>query len=234
LLKVTDLHKSFPDPLGGEIHVLRGASFETCPGEMIAVRGASGAGKSTLLHLIGGIETVDHGTILLDDFDVAGADVTALERYRAQRIGFVFQFHHLLPDLTAMENVAMPLLINRESRAQSLSIARNVLGQFGLGDRASHAVGSLSGGEQQRTAIARALVMEPRLVLADEPTGNLDSLIGEEIENTLRQYCRRKRAIVLLATHNAALAAGCDRQLLLRKGVLEEQSACELKSVYPS
>jgi ABC-type lipoprotein export system ATPase subunit len=198
--------------------VLNGLCLDAEAGEMLAVVGPSGAGKSTLLHLIGGLERADAGTITLDDFEVTVATEPALADYRATQLGFAFQFHHLLPDLTAEENVAMPLFINRRSGESSLEEARRLLHEVGLSAQARQLIGSLSGGEQQRVAIARAMVTKPRLLLADEPTGNLDASIGLEIEGILLRYCREYSAIVLVATHNEGLAAKCDRRVELSSG----------------
>src|SRR5215212_1099477 len=164
MISVVDLRKSFIAPNGERIEVLRGVTFTANAGESIAITGASGSGKSTLLHLLGGLETPDHGNIALDG-------------HRSQ-IGFVFQFHYLLPDLSALENVALPLLIRRSSGAYRQ--ATDLLQETGLADRLDHPVSHLSGGEQQRVAVARALITKPQLVLADEPTGNLDPSVGEE------------------------------------------------------
>jgi lipoprotein-releasing system ATP-binding protein len=200
--------------------VLRGVSFEAAAGEMLAVTGASGAGKSTLLHLLGGLEEADAGQIKLGDVELTGASRSSLSRLRNERIGFVFQFHHLLPDLTATENVLLPLLINRAKRQESNARAVAMLLSLGLGERLDHKVGALSGGEQQRVALARALIREPRLVLADEPTGNLDAANGEEIAARLASFCKEQGATVIIATHNERIAKFCDRTLVLREGKL--------------
>jgi lipoprotein-releasing system ATP-binding protein len=189
---------------------------------MLALMGASGAGKSTLLHLLGGIEAADEGQIKLGEFEMTSASRAALARLRNERIGFVFQFHHLLPDLTATENVALPLLINREKRGESMSRAEAMLRSVSLGERLDYKVGLLSGGEQQRVALARALIREPRLVLADEPTGNLDAATGEEIIARLASFCKEHGAAVIIATHNERVAKICDRTLVLRDGKIEE------------
>ena len=201
-LCVTDLRKSFSSPTGETIEVLRGVSFATMPGNTIAITGQSGAGKSTLLHLIGGLETPDHGSVRLDRFDIERAEPAALARFRNAQLGLIFQFHHLLPDLTAAENIAMPLLIARESHSGALHEALQALDQMGLRDRASHPVGHLSGGEQQRVAACRALIRQPSLVLADEPTGNLDASYAVELGKILLAYARRRSAVVIIATHN--------------------------------
>jgi len=200
------------------IEVLRGVSFEAAAGEALAVVGASGAGKSTLLHTLGGLEAIDAGRARLGEFEISGAGLARLSRFRNEEVGFVFQFHHLLPDLTAVENVALPLAIGRAGWRESLRRAAQALESVGLAGRASHPVGQLSGGEQQRVAVARALVRAPRLVLADEPTGNLDAATGDEVGRLLRGYARERAAVVVLATHNRQLAASCDRTLTLEGG----------------
>jgi lipoprotein-releasing system ATP-binding protein len=203
------------------MEVLRGAAFSACAGEAVAIMGSSGAGKSTLLHLLGGLEVADHGTILAGEFAIDRAGPSTLAHFRNQRVGFVFQFHHLLPDLTAAENVSMPLLIQRIHRREAILRARQMLAEAGLDSRvAASLVGHLSGGEQQRVAVCRALIIRPALVLADEPTGNLDTAIGDEIARSLVSYARETQAIVIIATHNPRLAEICDRILVLREGRL--------------
>jgi lipoprotein-releasing system ATP-binding protein len=221
-LRVEDLRKSFREPAGGVLEVLRGVSFELRAGEMAAVVGASGAGKTTLLHVLGGLEAADAGGARLGRFRITRASPAELARWRGREVGFVFQFHHLLADLSAEENVALPLLVARAGRRGALVSAREMLEKVGLGARLRHAAGELSGGEQQRVAVARALVTRPRLVLADEPTGNLDARTGSEVGALLLSLCREARACVLVATHNERLARLCDRVLLLREGRLEE------------
>ncbi len=202
-LAVVDLRKSFDAPGGERIEVLRGVTLTVKPGECVAITGASGSGKSTLLHLIGGLEEADHGT---------------LTAFRREQIGFVFQFHYLLPDLTARENVALPLMIKRSTDA--FNRAARLLEQNGLGDRLDHAVSHLSGGEQQRVALARALITEPELILADEPTGNLDLSISEQIGRSLLAYVRKHSRMALIATHSPSLAQLCDYSLVLEHGRL--------------
>ena len=221
-LKVEDLRKSFRSPAGLELEVLRGVSFAAGAGEMTAVLGESGSGKTTLLHLLGGLEAADAGSARLGRFEITRATHAELARWRGREVGFVFQAHHLLGDLSAEENVALPLLVARASMRDAIARAREMLARVGLGGRASHASGELSGGEQQRVALARALVTRPRLVLADEPTGNLDARNAEEIGALLFSLCRDLRACVLLATHSERLARLCDRVLTLREGKLEE------------
>ena len=204
MISVVDLRKSFVAPNGERIEVLRGVTFEANAGESIAITGASGSGKSTLLHLLGSLETPDHGTI-------------TPQGHRKQ-IGFVFQFHYLLPDLSAVENVALPLLIARWKKKRAFDRALALLEETGLGERSEHPISHLSGGEQQRVAVARALVTEPTLLLADEPTGNLDEAISDQIGRTLVDYANKHAAITMIATHSARLAGVCDRTLVLEAG----------------
>jgi len=220
VLEVSDLRKSFTSPAGDKIEVLRGIDFSAAAGQMIAVTGSSGAGKSTLLQLLGGLDQPDHGTIILNKFTVTGADGFELSKFRRANIGFVFQFHHLLGDLTAIENVALPLLIARTSSREATARATQMLDLLGMAGKGSHPAGHLSGGEQQRVAVARALITQPGLILADEPTGNLDASIGEELANALVTYCRARNALVIVATHNSRLAQLCDRILTIHNGKL--------------
>ena len=224
-LRVGGLCKSFRSPTGAPVEVLRGVSFFVSAGEVVAITGASGAGKSTLLHLIGGLEAPDSGTIQLATIrnrDAESPNAAELTLVQAPcGIGFVFQFHHLLPDLNARENVALPLMIARLGRLESERRAALSLQEMGLGQHLGQRIADLSGGEQQRVAVARALVSSPGLVLADEPTGNLDASSGDEIGRLLLDYGRRRQAIVVIATHNERLAEFCDRVLVLRDGRLE-------------
>ena len=209
MMQVVDLRKSFVAPNGARIEVLRGVTFEAQAGESLAIMGASGSGKSTLLHLLGGLEMPDHGQITLDG--------------HRKQIGFIFQFHYLLPDLSAVENVALPLLIARWKKKLAFERAMLLLEKTELADRAEHPISHLSGGEQQRVAVARALVTEPTLLLADEPTGNLDEAISKQIGETLVDYARKHSAITIMATHSASLARLCDRSLLLEDGKVYPQ-----------
>jgi lipoprotein-releasing system ATP-binding protein len=204
MISVVDLRKSFIAPDGERIEVLRGVTFTANAGESIAITGASGSGKSTLLHLLGGLEMPDHGEIALDGHQ--------------SEIGFVFQFHYLLPDLSAIENVALPLLIARWKRKRAFERALEFLRETGLSERADHPISHLSGGEQQRVAVARALVTEPKLLLADEPTGNLDEKISHQIGSALVDYAHKHSAITIIATHSPSLAKMCDRTLVLEGG----------------
>jgi lipoprotein-releasing system ATP-binding protein len=223
-MRVTNLSKTFQSPAGKPISVLRDVSFSVDRGEMVAITGPSGAGKSTLLHLLGGLEDPDSGSIQLGEgpHEPNGKETTT---------SFVFQFHYLLPDLTAVENVALPLMIARVPKHESTQRSIRELSSFGLAERLTHKIGFLSGGEQQRVALARALITEPDLVLADEPTGNLDASIAEEIGTYLVNYCRRRQAIVIVATHNDRLAQICDRVLLLTDGHLNSANEARLNIV---
>lgn len=217
-LRVSDLRKAFVSPVGERIEVLRGVELRVAPGEIVAVTGASGSGKSTLLHLIGGLDEADHGSVELNQFVISESRGGELDRFRRRHIGFIFQFHHLLPDLTAAENVAMPLLISRISFRKAMERSKQVLNDVGLGPKWLDQIGHLSGGEQQRAAVARAIIGEPMLILADEPTGNLDLSAGEEIAFLLQEYCRSRKALVLIATHNPDIARACDRTLSIHDG----------------
>ena len=217
-LTVRDLRKAFTSPAGEKIEVLRGIQLTIAPGEVIAVTGASGSGKSTLLHLLGGLEEADHGTIALNEFDISSARASDLTRFRRGNIGFVFQFHHLLPDLTVIENVTMPLLISRTPAREARTRANEMLKHVGLGSKCDYPVSHLSGGEQQRTAVARALIGDPRLILADEPTGNLDITAGDEVASLFLNHARTRRAMVVVATHNPGIARSCDRILSIHDG----------------
>ncbi len=220
-LDVVDLRKSFLAPSGERIEVLNGVTFTAKHGEAIAITGASGSGKSTLLHLIGGLDAQDHGTIVFDGLDLGRLNDRRLASFRRQQIGFVFQFHYLLPDLSALENVALPLLIAREKRDYAFARAASLLQDAHLIGREDHPISHLSGGEQQRVALARALVTHPKLLLADEPTGNVDAEIGEELGKALVSYVRNNGAVAVMATHSANLARFCDRTLVLQNGRLK-------------
>jgi lipoprotein-releasing system ATP-binding protein len=220
-LEVTDLRKGFVSSKGEKIEVLRGVSLSAAAGEVIAIMGASGAGKSTLLHLLGGLDAPDHGAIVVGKYAVDRSSPAELARFRNQHVGFIFQFHHLLPDFTALENVSLPLLINRLSHREATRRATEMLEEVGLAGRiADSVVGHLSGGEQQRVAVCRALINRPSLILADEPTGNLDATTGDLIARSIVSYARNQRALAIIATHNDALARICGRTLVLTDGRL--------------
>lgn len=202
------------------LEVLVDLSFELEEGEMAAVTGVSGSGKSTLLHLIGGMDRPDRGCIRILDMEISQLNRLDLCRFRNKTIGFVFQFHHLLPEFTALENVMMPLLLRGESQSGARAVAHGLLVDVGLEDRGHHRPGELSGGEQQRVALARALVGRPRLLLADEPTGNLDPQTGEVISRLFRKLHEKHGLTSVLVTHNEKLAQICTRSYRLEKGKL--------------
>jgi lipoprotein-releasing system ATP-binding protein len=220
---VTGLVKSYTTP-NGPIAVLRGLSLTVARGEMVAVIGASGVGKSTLLHVIGGLDRAEAGSVRVDGADIAAMSDDALVAFRNRRVGFVFQFHHLLPEFTALENVMMPLRIARRPVAEARPRAEALLTRVGLRERLTHVPGMLSGGEQQRVAMARALAMAPALLVADEPTGNLDEHTAEALHALLREMHRDAGLTSVIATHNTRLAGLCDRVFRLVDGQLEAMS----------
>jgi len=204
----------------GVLPVLRGLDLSVDKGEMLAIVGASGVGKSTLLHVLGGLDRYDAGTIRLGDVDLGGLDADALVAFRNRAVGFVFQFHHLLPEFTAQENAEMPMRIAGLGAVERRARAETLLRRVGLGDRLTHRPGMLSGGEQQRVAVARALAMHPSVLLADEPTGDLDEHTASELHGLLREMHRERGLTSIIATHNLRLAGACDRVLRLEEGRL--------------
>ncbi|HET6922706.1 MAG TPA: ABC transporter ATP-binding protein [Anaeromyxobacteraceae bacterium] len=202
------------------VEVLRGIDLDIQAGELLALTGPSGAGKSTFLHVVGTLDAPTAGEVRFEGRDVFARDEEALARFRNQTVGFVFQSHHLLPEFTALENVMMPALIRRVARAEARRRAEEVLGLVGLTERLEHKPGELSGGEQQRVALARALCLEPRLLLADEPTGNLDPQTAEGIHALLSELNRRLGLTAVVVTHNERLAAALPRRVRLLAGRL--------------
>jgi lipoprotein-releasing system ATP-binding protein len=223
-LELRALSKAY-DHGGTRIEVLRGIDLTVEPGQMVAVVGASGAGKSTLLHLLGTLDLPTSGQVLFDDVDVTKLSQAQLAQFRNQHIGFVFQFHHLLPDFTALENCAMPALIAGEKRSSAEHRASVLLGRVGLQHRLTHRPGELSGGEQQRVALARALVLSPKLLLADEPTGNLDHSTGDAIHALMVELNAEHGTTMLVVTHNPALADRLPRRLTMTDGNVSDGSA---------
>jgi lipoprotein-releasing system ATP-binding protein len=219
LLRATGVQKSYL--AGGQrLQVLRDLDIEVARGEMVAIVGASGVGKSTLLHVLGGLDRPESGEVTMGDFAVSTADDAALVAFRNRHVGFVFQFHHLLPEFSALENVEMPLRIARVSADEARPVAERLLGRVGLAERLTHRPGMLSGGEQQRVAVARALVRQPSLLLADEPTGDLDERTADALHALLREMHQEFGLTAVMATHNPRLAEQCDRILRLEGGRL--------------
>jgi len=233
LLDIQDLCKDFLHR-GSLIKVLKGIDLRVTQGEMCAVVGASGAGKSTFLHVVGTLDKPSAGTIRFRGEDVTAFAPRKLSNFRNRTIGFVFQFHHLLPEFTALENTMMPGLIQRGSRDRIEHDAREILGEVGLAHRLTHKPGELSGGEQQRVALARALVLRPALLLADEPTGNLDEKTSEGIHDLFFEMNERHGTTMLLVTHNPSLAKRMPRTLLLADGVIRDVVNGEVVDLRPS
>jgi lipoprotein-releasing system ATP-binding protein len=220
-IEVRDLEKSFR--MGGEaLHILKGVNLKLRRGEFVAIVGPSGVGKSTLLHILGGLDRPTAGQVYYQGIEISRLPDAELAAFRNRTVGFVFQFHHLLPEFSALENTIMPALIGREDRGGAEEKARGMLKRVGLADRLRHRPGELSGGEQQRVAIARALVLSPAVLLADEPTGNLDSKTGEAIFDLLRELNREQGLTVILVTHNEWFARQTDRMLRMADGQLAE------------
>ncbi len=217
-LEVEHLVKNYRDAAGRETPVLKDVSFTVAAGEVVAVTGASGSGKSTLLHAAGGLDAFDGGRILIAGTDIARLTEKERDRLRNEKLGFVYQFHHLLPELTALENAAMPLLIRRIADAEAKRKAAELLTAVGLKERLNHLPGEMSGGERQRTAIARALIGTPACLLADEPTGNLDAETAQSVFDILIENAHRTGSAAVIVTHDATLAARCDRVLTLKMG----------------
>lgn len=219
MIRITDLHKSFI--MGSrELTVLKGINLEIPRGQMVAIVGASGAGKSTMLHIMGMLDRPTKGTVYFDNQDLFQMSEAQQAEFRNRRIGFVFQFHHLLPEFTALENACMPALIQRRPIEQIEQEATTLLQEVGLGQRLHHKPGELSGGEQQRVAVARALLQKPDLVLADEPTGNLDTHTGESLFGLLRELNRTRNTTFVIVTHNDKLSAQSDRIVYMQDGMI--------------
>lgn len=216
MIQAENLHKSY-----GKLHVLKGLNLHVKKGEVISIMGASGAGKSTLLHILGTLDKQDTGKLLINGQEPAGLDARQLARFRNAHIGFVFQFHHLLPEFTALENACIPGMIAGREDKELRSRAKELLDFLGLADRLTHKPAQLSGGEQQRVAVARALINNPSIVLADEPSGNLDTHNSRELHHLFFKLREQFGQTFVIATHNEELAAMADRQLHMADGVFE-------------
>lgn len=221
ILVVNNVHRIY-DGGGRAVSALRGVSFEAVTGGFIALMGPSGCGKSTLLHIIGAMDRPTRGSVFLGGISLDSLDEEALARFRRRKIGFVFQFFNLLPTLTVAENVALPLLLDRARQAEASRRSHEVLARVGLSERASHFPAELSGGEMQRAAVARAVVTRPELILADEPTGNLDTDNGNEVMNLLAELNHELGLTIILATHSAEAARYARQTLRMRDGLIEE------------
>lgn len=217
MIQAKGIEKSF-----GALKVLKGIDFSADKAEVVSIMGASGAGKSTLLQILGTLSTPESGTLVIDGTDVLKLSGKSLAEFRNRKLGFVFQFHHLLPEFTALENVMIPAFIAGRSRKDAEGAARKLLNEMGLGDRLSHKPSQLSGGEQQRVAIARALINNPAVIFADEPSGNLDTKTKEEIHKLFFDLRDKYGQTVVIVTHDPDLAAMCDRSLFMRDGVFVE------------
>ncbi len=215
------IEKYYAD-VGNRIDVLKGLDLQLFQGEMIAIVGASGTGKTTLLHILGTLDRPTSGMLLYDGVEVLNKNDIELSAYRNKAVGFVFQFHHLLPEFTALENVMMPGLIAGHDKEQMSEEAAEILGKVRLSERIQHKVGQLSGGEQQRVALARAIIMKPLLLLADEPTGNLDTKTGHKVFNLLQEMSAEYSLSAVMATHNLELAGEMNRCMTLAEGKLHE------------
>lgn len=216
-IKIKNLTKTFFKD-GLKIEVLKGINFEVSAGESLAVAGVSGAGKSTLIHIIGALDRPTSGSVLVDGVDVFNWEEKKLARFRNEKIGFIFQFFNLLPEFTSLENTMMPALLQGKSRREAREQAEIILNEVGLGDRINHQPGELSGGEQQRVAVARALIMKPDIILADEPTGSLDRSTGVKIEEILVNLSKTREVTLIVVTHNKSLADKMSRSIGLGDG----------------
>ena len=215
MLKATNIHKRY-----GDLKILKGVSLEVAKGEIVSIVGASGAGKSTLLHIIGTLDQVDEGEVMINNTEIKSLKSKSLSAFRNKNIGFIFQFHHLLPEFTALENICIPAYIAKKSKSETEQKALELLDILGLRDRANHKPNALSGGEQQRVAVARALINQPDLILADEPSGNLDSQHAKELHQLFFDLRNRFNHTFIIVTHNEELADMADRKIMMKDGFI--------------
>jgi lipoprotein-releasing system ATP-binding protein len=216
MLKAENIYKNF-----GDLQILKGVNLEVNSGEIVSIVGASGAGKSTFLHIIGTLDKPSKGDVFIDNINVTKLNAKALSAFRNQKLGFIFQFHHLLPEFTALENICMPAFIAKKSKSEAKEKALHLLEILGLKDRALHKPNTLSGGEQQRVAVARALINNPSLIMADEPSGNLDSNSAKDLHQLFFQLRDQFKQTFIIVTHNEDLAAMADRKIMMTDGLIQ-------------
>jgi lipoprotein-releasing system ATP-binding protein len=215
MIQATNIHKSYD-----KLHVLKGVNFEIKNSEIVSIIGKSGSGKSTLLHILGTLDKADKGQVIIDGEDISKFDVKTIAKFRNSKIGFIFQFHHLLPEFTALENVLIPAMIGKVNGKKTESKAKELLDYLGLSDRINHKPNQLSGGEQQRVAVARALINNPSVVFADEPTGNLDSESSEELHKLLQKLRDEYQQTFVIVTHSKELSQISDRTITMQDGLI--------------
>lgn len=216
MLKAENIHKNF-----GSLQILKGVDLEIKSSEIVSIVGASGAGKSTLLHILGTLDKPSQGKVLIDDIDITKLNAKAISAFRNQNLGFIFQFHHLLPEFTALENICMPAFIAKTSKTDAKKRAMHLLEILGLKDRAQHKPNTLSGGEQQRVAVARALINKPSIIMADEPSGNLDSNSAKDLHQLFFDLRDQFKQTFIIVTHNEDLAAMADRKITMTDGLIQ-------------
>ena len=216
MLKAENIHKNF-----GSLQILKGVDLEVKSSEIVSIVGASGAGKSTLLHILGTLDKPSQGKVLIDDIDITKLNARAISAFRNQNLGFIFQFHHLLPEFTALENICMPAFIAKTSKTDAKKRAMHLLEILGLKDRAQHKPNTLSGGEQQRVAVARALINKPSIIMADEPSGNLDSNSAKDLHQLFFDLRDQFKQTFIIVTHNEDLAAMADRKITMTDGLIQ-------------
>ncbi len=221
MFSVHDLNKSFPTPQG-KLDVLKDVNLDVYQGDFIAIIGESGSGKSTLLQILGTLDQADSGELLLDNIKIQHLHENKLAQLRSQYIGFIYQSHHLIPELTALENVMLPLLIQGKSKGYAQEQAAQLLTELGLSERVQHPPAHLSGGEAQRVAVARAVITKPKLILADEPTGNLDETTASTVFSMMRDLCKSQNVAVIMVTHSQSFANACDKVYALKQRTLSE------------